>query len=226
MLRKNAFNYANQIGVSAIKITLIMCMSVFGLHELVGQVDNSLWSSFRIRHQLSEKTTIDFRPIFRFNDDISSYQNSSIDLVIHHKLPKGFFIRFLSRTWFLPNSPEGQFLWGDIGYQLKHEKFTYTSFMRMHLSLNTNDINPNDFIRYKGTIAPKVPWKFKPFITSGIWYQINGVNDFRRVRYEAGFSYPITKESNFAAIYRRQNSVGIDPSNDQNHFVVTVTYNL
>ena len=146
----------------------------------IGQADNINWSSIRLRKQITEKTRVDFRPIIRFNNDISNYQNWSIDLVVNHKLSGGWYVQFVARTWFLPNSPEGQFLWPEIGHQAKTKHFSITNRIRYHLSLDLNEINPADFIRFQTTIVPNVKWKVKPFLALEPWYQLNDADALRR----------------------------------------------
>ena len=209
-----------------IRICLLIFFIGCSLSENIAQADNISWSSVRLRHQLSDKTRVDLRPIVRHNQDFSNYQNTSIDVAIHHKLPKNWFIQFLSRTWFLPDSPEGQFLWGDVGHQWKHEKFTLTNRVRLHISLNINEINPADWIRYQTVITPKVPWKVKPFLSIEPWWQLGSAQEFRRIRYEPGVNYKLADKFNLTVMYRRQDTLNIDPSNDQNHYVITLTYNL
>ena len=192
----------------------------------IGQADNINWSSFRLRKQFTPNTRVDVRPIVRFNQDISSYQNSSIDISITHKLPGGWYVQLLSRTWFLPNSPEGQFFWPEIGHQIKTKHFTLTNYLRLHYSLNTNEVNPADFIRFKTIIDPVVKWKVKPFLALEPWYQLDGVNAYRRWRIEPGINVKLDAVNNLTLIYRRQNTLDIEPTNHQNHYIITLTRNL
>lgn len=192
----------------------------------IGQADNGAWTSFRLRKQITQKTRIDFRPIIRFNNDVSDFQNWSIDIVVNHKLSKGWSVQFLARTWFLPNSPKGQFLWGDITHQAKTKFFTITHRFRYHGSLDTNEINPADFLRIQTRIAPLVKWKIKPFFTAEPWYQLGESNAYTRFRLEGGFSLKLDHVNNFSFLYRRQNSIDREPTNHQNHYVLSLTRNL
>jgi len=179
-----------------------------------------------LRYQITEKTRFDFKPIIRFNEDISNYQNSSIDISIHHKLDKGWSIQFLSRTWFIADTTNSQFLWWDIAHQIKTKSVSITNRVRMHLSLNLNNVNPADFLRFQTTLAPNVKWKIKPFINFEPWWQLDNENAFRRIRYEPGLRYSFGDHVSLTTVYRRQDSIGIEPPNKQNHYVLTLLYKI
>jgi len=187
------------------------------------QVDNVIWSSVRLRKQVDDKLRLDIRPIMRFNNDISTYQNVSIDISVNRKLNKGWHVQVLSRTWFLPDSPMGQFLWADVGHRTKIGQHALSNRVRLHYSFNTNEINPADFIRLQTTITPAVKAKFRPFLSIEPWFQLDGINGYTRIRYEPGFNYPLGNDYNFTLMYRRQDSLKVEPANKQNHFVITVT---
>ena len=69
------------------------------------QTDNILWSSIQLQKSISEKTILSIKPIFRFDNDLSSYQNTSIDIIAKHKFNKGWSVQLLSRSWFKPDQP-------------------------------------------------------------------------------------------------------------------------
>ncbi len=192
----------------------------------IGQADNGAWTTFRLRKQITQKTRVDFRPIIRFNNDVSDYQNWSIDIVVNHKLSKRWSVQFLSRTWFLPNSPEGQFLWADITHQANTKFFSIINTLRYHGSLDTNEINPADFVRFQTRIVPFVNWKVKPFFMAEPWYQLGEKDAYTRFRIEGGFNIKLDGLNNFTFLYRRQNSIDRVPSNHQNHYVLTLTRKL
>jgi len=177
-------------------------------------------------HSDYERIRIDVRPIFRHINDFSTYQNSSIDLVLHRKLGKGWYGQLLSRTWFIPNDFNRQFVWGDVGYVFKNSHISLTNRVRLHMALDLNDIVQPDFIRYISTLAPIVDWKVKPFFSIEPWYQLNGINGLRRIRYETGLHFPLLDHFTFTAMYRRQDSLNLDPGSSQNQYVLTLTYTL
>ncbi len=211
---------------SLVVILLLIGACLIAPQWVSAQTDNVNWSSFRLRKKIDDKLTFDIRPIIRFNNNISSYQNVSIDLSIKRNIGDGWSVQFLSRTWFLPNSPLGQFLWADVGHKTKIGAHGISNRIRMHYSMNTNEINPADFIRWQTTITPAVKGKIRPFLSIEPWFQLDGINAFRRIRYEPGFNYDLGNNYNFTFMWRKQDSISIDPANIQNHIVITVTKHI
>lgn len=206
-----------------IVMILLMVSAIILPHSGSAQTDNVNWSSLRLRKQINSKLTFDIRPIIRINDNISKYQNASIDFSINRKIAEGWSVQFLSRTWFLPDSPLGQFLWADVAHKTKIGAHNISNRIRMHYSLNTNLINPADFIRWQTTISPKVKSKFRPFLSIEPWFQLDGLNAFTRIRYEPGFNIDLGSNYNFTFMWRKQDSISIEPADIQNHIVITLT---
>jgi len=213
------------VNIHPVKLALILVIQ-FLAYSLIGQTDNQSWSSVRFRSNIDEKTRIDLRPIVRHINDFSTYQNSSIDIVLRRKFGKGWYGQFLARHWFEPNAPNRQFVWGDLGYVYKNSNISFTNRLRLHVALDLNDITQGDFIRYQSSLTPTVSWKAKPFFAIEPWYQLNGLNKLSRIRYETGLNIPFLKDYNFTFMYRRQDSLNRDPSSSQNQFVMTLTYTL
>lgn len=203
-----------------ISIVIVFVISNIGLT----QVDNILWSSMRLRTLLNEKTRLDIRPIMRHNNNISDFQNSSIDIAIRRKLKNGWFVQLLGRTWFMPNAHGRQFIWPDVGHSFTYNNINITNRVRWHLALDLGGFQDNDFIRWQTVIAPKVDWPIKPFLAIEPWVGLNGTVNLKRMRYEPGINWSISKAHNLTVMYRRQNAENVDPGVDQNHYVVTFTY--
>lgn len=208
-----------------LQFTLIFLFITIALN-ISAQADNQTWSSIRLRSNLNEKTQLDVRPIVRHFKDLTTYQNSSIDISVKRKFSKGWYGMFLARTFFIPQSSDVQFLWGDIGYVFKNSKIAFTNRVRLHWALDLNDKEQGDFIRYQTALTPNVAWKAKPFFIIEPWFQLNGLNKVTRMRYEAGLNFPLPNQYNFTFMYRRQDSANTDPANSQNMFVMTITCTL
>lgn len=81
--------------------------------------DNITWSSITLQKQLNDRTGIAITPIARNNNHLSSYQNSSIDVSIKRKLTDNWSVKLISRTWFIPENTDWQFIWFDVAYTTK-----------------------------------------------------------------------------------------------------------
>lgn len=207
-------------------IALLIMISSSIVAELSAQTDNRLWSSLRLRKQITQKTRIDLRPIVRHDQDISHYRNTSIDIALHHKLKNGWSVQFLSRTFIVPEAQDVQFLWADVAYAFTNSNVAFTNRMRMHYALDLGGLPQRDFIRFHSSLTPTVSWKVKPIFGIEPWYQLNSINKMTRIRYEVGLLFPKIIHYNFAILYMRQNSANTEPLTKENLWVATLTYNL
>lgn len=196
----------------------------FLIPETQAQVDNQSWSSFRLRKVWNDKFTTDLRPIFRHIDDFSTYQNSSIDLVLKYKLGNGWSMAGLARRWFIPDQGGRQFLWFDIAHASKINQAKLSNRLRYHGALDINDRMDPDYLRWQTTFTPGIKGKFIPFLSIEPWFRLNGSNKLERIRYEPGINWKINDPFNLTLMYRRQETVNLDPGSKQNQFVITLTY--
>ena len=180
--------------------------------QLSAQIkDNINWTTLKIQHKINDNTTIAVAPIIRFNNNLSEYQNSSIDVSIRQKLGQDWYAQFIARTWFQPDADDWQFLWLDIGYVKKNDKFKLSNSLRFHYALDLFDQELPDFIRWNATVARLDLGKFEPIITIEPWFRLNDNGTFQRIRYEAGLKYKITPKLNTTVKYRREKSLNLDP---------------
>ena len=194
---------------------------------LYGQTkDNVLWASFKVQKKLDQKTSLALAPILRLNDDLSNYQNFSIDLSIKRKIAKEWSLQLLGRTWFIPDAKIRQFLWLDVIFSKRLKNFNIASNVRLHYALDLFGNKDSDFIRWKTTLKLLTLGKIQPFISIEPWFQLNGQNSFRQIRYEPGLSYKINDKFGLLAMYRRQATIDIEPEINFNMIVVTLSYML
>ena len=196
--------------------------------DLEAQIDNISWSSFRVRANLDDRTRLDIRPIFRFNEDFSNYQNMSIDFSVNRSLGNKWAGQFLVRQWMIPDNVNNVFLWFDIGHAFQIPKLYLKMYnrVRLHWALDVQGEVLQDFIRIQSRIAADMKSKFIPFISVEPWWQLNGVGKLRRIRIEPGINWKMGEDLSFELIFRRQRNLGLPTSAKQNHYVTTLTYNL
>lgn len=201
---------------------------LFGSIMLQAQTDDNIaWLNSSIKIPLSEKSSFSFKPIFRYEDDFSSFQNSSIDYSLSRKLTKGFSISLIGRTWFLPPPGERirQFIWTDINHNYKRGNGSLLNKVRWHNALDVNDIADADFIRYlikySYAIAPKV----KINIGAEPWLRLNDINQLQRARYHGGISYALSSNLSLGLNYwREDNWNGLAGDRNFNVFLPGLVY--
>lgn len=175
------------------------------------QADNINWSSIQLQKKLSEKTTFNFKPIVRFNNDFSEFQNGSIDISVNRKLGKGWSAQLATRTWFIPDAKPRQFIWIDAAYGFKIKNIKIDQRARMHWALDINDREDADFIRYSLRFMYNKGKKVKPFIGVEPWFRLNDVEQWQRVRYMPGVSWAINNKYGLTFMYWRENSINLKP---------------
>ena len=131
----------------------------------------------------------------------------SVDLSVRRKIFKNWSLQLLTRTWFIPNDQNRQFLWLDVIFDKKFENIQISSNVRYHLVVDINDRPDGDFIRWKTAVTLLSLGKIKPLIAIEPWWQLDCINGFRRIRYEPGIRYDAGKSFSFTAV-----SVGKPPS--------------
>ena len=211
-------------------IVLFRCFVFFILFlptvQSFGQIkDNIIWASIKLDKELSSKSSLYIAPILRLNEDISSYQNTSIDIAFKYNLSAHWHIQLLSRTWFIPDQPRRQFIWMDLGYNDSINKYQIASHIRFHLALDINERDDPDYIRWKSTITFPGIGPIHPIAAIEPWFRINDQMQLQRMRYEPGLKIKIAKETKLSLIYRRENTANLIPNNRFNMYIITLAFN-
>lgn len=207
------------------------CITLLSLLFLSAQIslaqsDNIAWLNATLKVPLSERSSFHFKPIFRYNEDFSTYQNSSIDYGVHRKLSGGFSVILQGRTWFLPN--EGglrQFIWTDLNHTYKRETWSLLNKVRYHWALDVDDKADSDFIRYLLKYSLAVSPKVKIGLGAEPWLRLNDFNEFQRVRYHASIGYKLNSKVSLGLNYwREQNWNGLAGDRSFNVFLPGIVY--
>ena len=185
------------------------------------QNDNINWSSIQLQTKFSERLTFNVKPIIRLNEDISNFQNASIDIFANYKLGKGWSTQLTSRTWFIPDQKIRQFIWPDLAYGISKGLLKIDNRVRYHLALDINDRKDPDFIRYslrfmynKGNV--------KPFFGIEPWFRLNGVDQWQRIRYMPGVNWTLSDKYSLSFIYWKQESINLKPKESTNIWLLNL----
>ena len=189
------------------------------------QNDNINWSSFQLQKKLSEKLTLNIKPIFRFNEDVSNFQNMSIDVFAGYKFAKGWTAQLTSRTWFIPDQKPRQFIWPEVSYGISAGDLKIDNRLRYHLALDINNRDDPDFLRWsirfmynKGNV--------KPFFAVEPWLRLNGIDQLRRVRYMPGVNWKLDDTYSLSFVYWKQESINRSPKTSDNLWLINLLIKL
>ena len=190
------------------------------------QQDNVLWSSIQVQKNILKNTSLHIKPIVRFNDDISNYQNMSIDYFVKQKFEKGWSMQVLGRTWLLPSSPNRQFIWLDVALSKTIKRLKIDNRLRYHWALDINDRSDPDYFRWLTKFSFKNTSKFTPYVGIEPWFRTNTQNQFQRIRYEPGVVYVVNTRISMNLQYRYEESINLSQKRVTNFIVFNLLYKI
>lgn len=188
--------------------------------------DNTAWLGFKLHTALNSKTSVALQPILRLDEDLSSYQNSSIDYSIKHKLHKNWSAQVLGRTWFIPDNTIRQFLWLDVAFSHAIKKFKVSSSVRLHYAFDINDRVDGDFLRWKSGLTYSGLGNWQPFVFIEPWLRLDGDTFWQRYRIEPGFKYKFNDAWDVLFLYRWEEWINRAPENKFNMLVLTLSWKI
>ncbi|MFK7906930.1 MAG: DUF2490 domain-containing protein [Chitinophagales bacterium] len=213
------------LGLRSLLLISLLPLFLFSLTSIEAQTsDNIMWTSMKLQKNIDDRTSFAIAPILRLNDDVSAYQNMSIDISLKRKFGKYWAVQLAERTWFIPNGTNRQFIWLDLIYGRKIGNLHLSSSLRYHYAFDIKERVDEDFVRWKTTFSLLNLGKIKPFVGFEPWFRTNKVGDFRRVRYIVGFNYKLSKQLALNLKYWRQETWNVEPSNNFNIYLATLSY--
>ncbi len=203
--------------------SLLVILSVIFISSFCSTQDNVAWNGFKVKKKINQKLLLDVTPILRLHQDLSEYQNSSIDISLNYTFKPGWSVQALSRTWFMPDRSDRQFFWVDVAHTWKKEKMTLKNRLRNHRAFDIGGFIDNDYLRYMLTYVPTTFSRWSPVINLEPWLQFNGINDMTRFRTEIGGNISLSDSWKLLLMYRRQDELKVNAENDLNMAVITLT---
>lgn len=209
-----------------LKQIIVIAILFFSSYTIAQIDDNILWSKFGISKTINEKTTVSLAPIVRYNDDISNYQNWSLDYSATYKFAKNWSAKLTGRTWFIPNGTNRQFIWPQIAYGKSLEKIKISTYLRYHLALDIKDNVDPDFIRWSLNFTFLKLGKFEPSLGIEPWLRLNTFNKIQRVRYQPGLKYTFSDTVNMSLTLWNEQNTTLANDQDFNIWVLALNYKL
>jgi len=205
-------------------LSLIACFLPLSIKAQ--NTDNILWAKISASQDLNPETTIAFAPIVRYRDDISEYQDFSLDYSIKRKLNKNFSVQLTGRTWFLRSGRKRQFIWPQISYTSTKDKLKINSYLRWHAALDLDDFVDVDFLRWKTSLSHQTTARLNFSIGAEPWYRLDeGDTGIRRNRYYLGAGYKLSSDKRLTFDWWRQLS-SFNGDITENIFVVHLAFKI
>ncbi len=213
--------------VSIIKYIFPLFLFLLSLnHGQAQKDDNIAWLSVSGTTKIQKDLTFTLTPILRLNDDFGSYQNFSIDYAFNRKFNANWRGMILGRTWFLPNGTQRQFIWTEATFSQKLNDISWSHRVRWHLAFDIDDRNDNDYIRYFQQIKYTGWGKFQPVVGLELWWGLNGIRQFERLRFTPGFAYKFNDAMTLSAVLWREETINLDNPSQTNIYRINLAFNL
>ena len=218
-------NNSNIIGLG---LTLMLVFIIISSGSLLGQSDNVLWASVQLRKKFSPQWSLQVQPIIRYDNDISTYQNVSLDLSLRRNLGKHWHVQVLSRRWAMPNRDDRLFFWLDVGHRttIPSLNLGVSNRVRLHQAFDIGPFTDLDYVRYMIQFVPTNNWKLKPTLAFEKWIILNDVTTYRLGRIEPGLRYQFNDTFGLTTIWRREIDTNSEQNITRNLWVVALVYNL
>lgn len=189
--------------------TILFLLGFFAILQTASaqNVDHTNWSFAKFSFKANEKWRVDITPMHRFHKNLTTYQNSSLDLHFKRVMPHNLMVGFFSRTWLIPEQRPRQFVWFDLFHTIPTNEFPikFNQRLRWHIGLNINDRIDSDFIRYQfNSTYPIANNKLRFFVGPELFFRLNTVNEIERLRIDYGVNIAANKNLNFFLFMRRE----------------------
>ncbi len=209
-------------------IFIVLFFVMFFANHTQAQLDWVSWSSVQLNYKAGEKFTVKLKPIWRQKNDLSEYDNTSIDVILSYKINKQWSVDINNRHWFLPKDGDDREFWFfDLNHKIPlSSKFVFSNKLRYHLGVDWNR-EDTDFLRWLSKISWKTGKKINPFIGWDFFYRFPDDYVFARLRYKVGATATLSNRTKLTVEYWRQFSL-TDKFNEPeaNFLVVNCSYNL
>ena len=201
---------------------------IFSFSGLSQQNDFQSWSSVRLSKKIYKRTSVYLKEGIRFRENSSIISKLYTDIKVSHRIKKTdlkFSMGYrISNTYRfdLTNEFINRF-YVDYSSEYNYNRFIFNSRERIQIQGNKESYSP--LFRHKLEASYDVrKTPFEPYFQ--FEYFLNFSEEFEKLRYTLGFSYPIHKKVNTNLYYRIQKE--LNRSNPEQIFILgtSLSYKL
>ncbi len=188
------------------KTLISFFLLIFSFSGLSQQNDFQSWSSVRLSKKIYKRTSVYVKEGIRFRENSSIISKLYTDIKVSHRIKKTdlkFSMGYrISNTYKvdLTNEFINRF-YVDYSSEYNYNRFIFISRERIQIQGNKESYSP--LFRHKLEVSYDVrKTPFEPYFQ--FEYFLNFSEEFEKLRYTLGFSYPIHKKVNTNLYYRIQ----------------------
>jgi len=206
----------------------IFLILIFSFSAFSQQNDFQNWTSFKLTKKVYKRTNIAVKQGVRLRENSSLMKKVFTDVKVSHRIKKtdleiSVGYRFSDEYDIDFSSEYKHRYYCDFANEYKYKRFKISSRERVQLQGNNASFTP--LFRQKIEVSYNVrKTPFAPYVQ--FEYFLNFEEQFEKLRYTAGFSYPILKKVNANLFYRIQQP--LISSNPENLFILgsSLSYKL
>ena len=206
----------------------IFLIFIFSFSAFSQQNDFQNWTSFKLSQKVYKRTNISVKEGLRFRENSTLLSKTFTDVKLSHRIKKtdlefsaGY--RFSDEYSIDFSSEYKHRYYFDFSSKYDYKRFNIALRDRFQYQGNNSSFKP--LFRQKIELSYNVrKTPFEPYIQFEFF--LNFDDQFEKLRYTVGFSYPILKKMNANLFYRIQQE--LNSSNPENFFILgtSLSYKL
>lgn len=197
------------------KLSLLFILLISSL--VSSQFDFASWNSFQIKYKLNDKSTVIVKPIIRYNNNLSSFQNAFFDTSFDYKIHKKWKVKILNRVVSDFTGKYGLAFFFDISHKTKiNNSLQLINKFRYHLGLDL-ELFHRDFLRYEPKFISSISKKIDLITAVDFTYNFKNSLQIFRYRYQIGLIHKINKNLGYSLFYWFEQF----PRNANRHLIVS-----
>ena len=176
----------------------LLLVFIFSYSGFSQQSDFQNWTSFRLSKKIYKRTNLSVKEGLRFRENSSILSKVFTDVKISHRIKKtdlklSIGYRFADSYKLDFSSEYVNRYYFDFSSEYKFKRFNFS--MRDRIQIQGNYLSYSPLFRQKLDVSYNVrKTPFEPFIQ--FEYFLNFEEQFEKLRYTLGFSYPLHKKVN------------------------------
>lgn len=206
----------------------IFLILIFSFSAFSQQNDFQNWSSFKLTKKIYKRTNVAVKQGLRLRENSSLLSKTFTDVKLSHRIKKTDLVfavgyRFSDDYDIHFSSEYKQRYYFDFSSKYDYKRFKISLRDRLQYQGNNSSFKP--LFRQKTELSYNVrKTPFEPYVQFEFF--LNFEEQFEKLRYTAGFSYPILKKLNANLFYRIQQE--LNASNPENLFILgtSLSYKL
>lgn len=212
-----------RIALSGLFVVYLMSFSA-----QVIATDNELWTGGTYKLGITKKVRVEFEEQFRFNNNLSSYNNNFTELRLRYKFNKHFAVKGNLRHTIRYKDFNRRRFTIDAYYNWEKKSFPLRFQYRLRLqdSRVFQTGKKTNYIRNKFSLEYNLTKLVDPFIAYEIYYRLNQKNEFRVSRFTMGLNWKLNKQIDLSTYYRLQRDINIKKPQAQHIIGLMLTYSM